>query len=226
MKIENRVVTVVACLVLLFGISACEVTDPLEDVELIVDVKDAAVDLGASGVSVDVQDGQATATTSNIGNELDVDGVELNVVNIKPSFFAFSEGGTAKGASLLDSGTLTVLVSIGLPPSGPLFPLPPVTVTIENNVVTDVQPRSISLLGGTYDIPRIQAIVESIPEDERPNMTALGSLTIAQAKAAAEAALTNQTGFLFSIVVQSNGISGTLTLSELSIDARVTQGAS
>ena len=226
MKIKNRVLTVAAGLVLLFGISACEVTDPLEDVELIVDVEDASVDLGGSGVGVAVQDGETSASTTAIGNELDVDGVELNTVNIKPSFFAFTEGGTAKGASLLDSGTLTLVVSIGLPPNGPLYPLPAVTVTIENNVVTDVQPRSISLLGGTYDIPRIQAIIESLPENERPNMTALGGLTIAQTKAAAEAALSNATGFLFSIVVQSNGISGTLTLSELSIDARITQGAS
>ncbi len=223
MMIKKRVLAAVTVLVL-FGISACDVTDPLEDVGLIVDVEDAAVDLRGSGVAVTIQDGETTAIMQTVANDLDVARVELNAVNLEPSFLSFAVAPPGKSVSVMDSGTLTILVSVGLPPAGPLFPLPPLVVTIEDNVVTDVQPRSISLLGGTYDISQIEAVIESLPASQRPDLADLGSLTIDQAREAVEAALVSSTGFLFSFVVQSDGISGTLTLNQLSIDARITQG--
>ena len=224
MMIKKWVLAAVTVLVFV-GMSACDVTDPLEDVELIVDVEDAAVDLGGSGVAVTVQDGETTAITQTIANDLDVARVRLNAINLEPSFFSFTVALPGKSVTVMDSGTLTILVSVGLPPTGPLFPLPPLVVTIDDNVVTDVQPRSISLLGGTYDISQIEGVIESLPPSQRPNLAALGSLTIDQTREAVEAALVSSTGFLFSFVVQSDGISGTLTLNQLSIDARITQGA-
>ncbi len=225
MKIKNRRALVCTCVLVLLGASACEVTNPLEGVELIVDVDDANVALGSEGVAVTFLDGQTVASTASIQNELDVDAVELNEIKLEPSFFTFAEGGAAKRVLLQESGTLTLVISMGLPPNGPLYPLPPVTVTIEDNVVTDVQPRSISLLGGSYDLASIEELIESLPADERPNMADLSALTLDETKEAVEGALGNASGFLFSILMQSNGISGSLTLSEISIDARIRQGA-
>lgn len=223
MMIKNRFKSVLAGMAILCAMSACEVTNPLEGVELSLDIEDAEVDLGSSGVSVAVTDGQTETSTISVENDLDVEGVELDELKLEPSFFTFTDGAAGKSASLLDTGTITILVAIGLPPSGPLYPLPPVTVTIEDNVVTDVQPSSISLLGTTYDADAIRELIEALPPGERPNMAALGDLTLDQAKTAIEDALENATGFLLSIVVQSDGISGTLTLNQFSIDARVTQ---
>lgn len=222
MKINHRFALFAAALFLFFGATGCEISDPLEDVELIVDVQDAEVNLGGGGVGVPVQAGETAATTTSVGNELDVDAVQLETINLKPSFFSFSE--TAKSGAVMDTGTLTLVVSIGSPPNGPLFPLSPITITITDDVVTNVQPSSISLAGGTYDVAAIQELLNSLPADQRPNMTPLGGLTLNETKGAIEAALANETGFLFSIIAKSEGVSGSITLDRLSMDARVSQG--
>lgn len=210
----------VLLIIVAVGLAACDIN--LDDVDLIVDVADQEVTLGGESATVGVTDGQTAANTSTVPNNLEVDEIrQLKQVKLQPSFFTFAESVAA--GKRLDSGTITLLISIGLPPNGPLYPIPPVTLTITNNVVTKVEPESISLLGGTYNVSQIEGLLNSLPESQRPNMASLQGLTIDQAREAIQTALANSTGFLFSIVAQSNGVSGDLTLKELSIDARVVE---
>lgn len=200
------------------GVAACD----LGDVDLILEVTDEPVTLGSDDGRVSVVAGETTTSTSTVDSGLDVDEVrELSEVEIEPSYFDFTE--SAAAGKVQDTGTLVVLVSIGLPPSGPLFPLPPITLTIVDNVVTQVQPSKISLLGSTLNVTQIQGILNSLPENQRPNMTELGNLTIDQARQGIEDALENATGFLFTLIVQSNGVSGTLKLNQFTVDARVVE---
>lgn len=224
--IRSSRLLVLAVLPALLFLSACEVTDPLEDVNLLLDVDDAVVDLG-SGIVVSVQPGSPSAATETVRNDFDVASVEeLRAVRLKPEFFAFAAAGAGKQAGVRSTGTIAVYVFVaGIP-----LPNTPITLTIENSVVRSVSPNTINLLGTTYDVDRstIEAFFEDLPPEEQPDLKAWQTMTIDEVRNELNAALSSSAfpiaiGTIVSSSDPNDPLTGSLELQLLSFDARVSK---
>lgn len=228
MKIMKRFGIVVAGLLVMIGISACDVTNPLEDVELIVDVEDAQVDLGGSGLSVAVSPDRPSAQSENVQNDLDIASVEeLRQINLKPEFFSFHPS-ASKSSSAAATGTLEITVII----AG--YPLPdaPITATIVNGVVTTVTPSEISFLGQTYSVDEsaIDDLLALLPADQRPNLEDWKGASMDQVVSAINGALSSNSiplslGIRVTESDENDPLTGDLILNSISVDAQVSQGA-
>lgn len=228
MKMIKRLAFVVAGLMVMIGVSACDVTNPLEDVELIVDVEDAQVDLGGSGIAVAVNPGQPAAQSETVNNDLDIASVnELRQIHLKPEFFSFSPS-AAKSSAVAATGTLQIALFI----NG--YPLPdmPITATVVNSVVTNVSPSAISFDGQTYNVDEsaIDDLLERLPANQRPNLQDWKGASMSKVVGAINAALeSNSIPLSFGIQVtdsdENDPLSGELILSAISVDAQVSQGA-
>lgn len=228
MKMIKRLAFVVAGLMVMIGMSACDVTNPLEDVELIVDVEDAQVDLGGSGIAVAVSPGQPSAQSETVNNDLDIASVnELRQIHIKPEFLSFSPS-ASKSSAVAATGTLQITVFI----NG--YPLPnmPITATVVNSVVTSVSPSAIDFSLSAYNVDEsaIDELLEELPAKQRPTLQNWKGATMSKVVDAINTALSsNSIPFSFAIRVtdsdENDPLSGELILKSISVDAQVSQGA-
>lgn len=229
MKTIKRIPIIVAGTLLLFGMTACEVTDPLEDVELILDVEDAIVDLGGGeGITVPVIPDRPSGKTDRVNNNLEVTSVnDLKSIKLKPEFFSFSAA-AGKSGGIAATGVVEVTVAVG----GAALPESPITVTIQNDVPTNVSPETIDFQKQTYTVNEdaIDALLEQLPEEERPTLADFKSLTMAEAVELINRELeSNEIDIFIGVNVTesdpSDPLSGELTLKEMIVSAQVSQGA-
>ncbi len=204
------------------ALGACDITDPLEGVDLILDIEDAPVEIPASIGSVQVSPGQPTANSGMASNDSDIDRVEeLRSIQIEPGFFSFAPAtGSLMGANSIaaaQGGSIRIFLFLG----GVPIPGTPVVVTVQNAQVTDVQPRRIQLGSATIDQSTIESFLASLPAASRPDLAAWESMTLDEVVEEMNAALASGS-IPFAIGVDATGdLDGTLRLSELQFDAQV-----
>lgn len=204
----------------LLGLSGCDVTDPLQDVELHVDLSDAPVDIPASVGTLTIQAGQAAVNTGTVTNDTDIDRIEtLRSITVLPSYLTFTPvaAAAAGGADIAaQTGTIEVLVTVN---GYPIPPDQPLVITIEDDVVTAITPLSIEFAGVTYNPESIQDFLDSLAGVEVPLIEGWETLTLDQVISEIETALASSS-FTISIAVTPTGdLDGTLVLSQLSFDA-------
>lgn len=203
----------------LLGLAGCDVTDPLKDVEIHVDLSEAPVEIPASVGTVAVISGQTTATTGSLNNDTDIDRIEeLKAIKLLPSYLTFTPAAAVAGAAvpLAQSGTLQLAVIL----YGYALPGMPVTVTIQNDVVTAVEPDSIQILGATIHVSDIQDLVASLNGVQIPLTEGWETMTVAQVVEQINQTLVAYTIPISIVVKSSTGLEGTLVLSQISFDAK------
>lgn len=201
------------------GLSGCDISDPLEGTNLVLDVEDASVGFGA--VTTEVRTDRPSIQTEQVSPDLDVQEVrELRAIRLKPSFFEFtSSAGAAQSQRArrkAASGTLEIWVFFNS------FPLPntPVTVTIENDEVTGVDPAELSF--GTYQIDEeaLRQLLDNL--EESPELGDWENATIDEVTAAVNEGL-QSSGVPISIAVTvvEGDLNGSMTLDQFSMDGQV-----
>lgn len=206
----------------LFALVGCDVTDPLEDVELRVDISDAPVDISASAGTLTVLAGTATAAGGTVTNDTDIDRIEnLEAITIRPAYLTF----TPAAASVADdapiaaqTGTLSLYAFIAGVPL-PCDPALPINVTIEDDVVTAVTPQRCEIGGATIDAATIEAFIASLPPGAIALTAGWENFTVNQVVDAINAALASSSIDISIGVTATGDLDGTLRLSQITFDA-------
>lgn len=208
----------------LLGLAGCDVSDPLEGVDLILDVPDAPVELDETSGTVPVQSGETSATNSTVANETDIKEVrELRTVRLDPSFFSFESSATASatraaaaGSTGTASGTLVVAVFF----NGVPIPGLPVELTIDEDVVTDVSPNSIDLAGASIDASALTALLDDLPADQVPALEAWEEMSVSEVIDRINEGLVTR-DVPVSVVVTNDDLEGTFRIEKFEFDAQV-----
>lgn len=216
MRNDFRALKAVMAAASLFVLGGCDVTDPLENVDLKLDIKDAPVVLRGESGAVAVQAGTGAAQSTHVSMSSDVDEVSsIQKVSFKPANFTFSgASGYGAGSSANASGTIRFLIAVaGIP-----IPGMPVTVTVSNNVVTSISPSEIDLASPSYDKGAVEALYGKITAG--PALPSnWSSLTAQQAVKAITDAITTK-NFSVHLLVYSDDLTGRLKVGEFSIDGQ------
>lgn len=222
-RISVRSVVLLTAGLALLGAAACDVPDPLEGVDLIVDVPDAPVELDAASGTVSIEPGRTVATNSTVANETDIETVrELRSVRLDPSFFSFESSaittpaGTAAAGAARASGTIVVAVFLnGVPVPG--FP---VEITVVEDEVTDVSPGSIPIATAEVDAVSLRALLDDLPADETPPLEAWEEMSLSDIIARINQGLADR-DLPVSVVVRSEELGGTFRIQRFEFDAQV-----
>ncbi|MEJ2678535.1 MAG: hypothetical protein P8174_05585 [Gemmatimonadota bacterium] len=205
----------------LLGLAGCDATDPLKDVEIHVDLSEAPVEIPASVGTVAVIAGQVTATTGTVNNETDIDRIEeLKAIKLLPSYLTFTPAAAVGAAGdivpLAQSGTLELMVFLdGHPVLGR-----PVVVTIQNDVVTAVEPQSIEIFGMTIDVEAIQNLLDNLNGVQIPLAAGWETMTVDQMVERINLVLVAYSVPISIVVKASGDLDGSLRLSRISFDAK------
>ena len=210
------------------AVPACDLKDPLENVDIRLDIKDAPIEFSGNEGTVAVSTEQASITTASVSMDADIEEVEdLKVLRIKAEDFTFTPSAGAQASTgFMNLVQASGQLELGILISGLPVPGFPITLTIVNNVVTDVSPDEITFSNVVYQKEQIEAMINALPESQRPNLPSnWDNLTVAQAKELIEEEL-GKAGFDISIIVNvlSGDLNGSLTLGEFSVDAEVVTG--
>lgn len=197
------------------GLAACD----LSEIDLAVNVDDQPVNLGSSAVNVAVRANETAIASSTVSNPLNITEIkDIKEITIKPSDLAFTSNAGKTGA--LGSGTISVGILIGTLPV-PTVPAQPIVITVTNNVVTKVEPSSLTVGGSTYNVAWVKEQVNKLPANQRPGTAAWDNTTVEQAKQKLQEALSAQS-FPISLIVTATGdLNGSLKLGSFSLDAQV-----
>lgn len=205
------------------GLTACDVSEPLENVDLILDVPDAPVEMDEASGTVPVRPGETSATNSTVPNETDIKEVrELRTIRLDPSFFSFesaaasASGGPAGSAAGTSSGTITVAVFF----NGVPIPGLPVEVTIDDDGVTDVTPSSISLAEASVDAPALTELLDDLPAEEKPSLEAWEGMSVPDIIERINQGLASR-DVPISVVLTNDGLDGTFRIQKFEFDAQV-----
>jgi hypothetical protein len=207
--------------------TACDFKDPLEGVQIKLDVQDAPITV--SNASVVAKAGQPAVSTTTVNSPSDIESIDdLKVIRFKPADFTYTNSGAFQTSNAMTmnltqaSGTVSVLVMVaGIP-----IPGTPIQVTISNNVVTSVTPAALDLRTAVFSKSAIEALINSLPAGSRPALPAgWATMTEAQAKAAIQEALANDSFSLTFVVNATGDLNGTLRINGFSIDALVSSEA-
>lgn len=208
-----------------FALAGCEVTNPLEDVELRVDVTDAPVAIPASAGTVAVRSDAPTANSGTATNDTDIERVEeLRTIRLQPSYFSFASavaGADRAGPNATiaaQSGTIRIFIFLG----GVPIPDTPIVVTVEDNVVTGVAPQEIEIASATINAGTIESFLDSLPPGSVPDLAdGWQTMTVDEVVAEINQALASSS-IAFTIGVEATGgLDGTLQLSEIAFDAEI-----
>jgi hypothetical protein len=215
MRLNHRVPGLpILLLAVTLGLSACDLN--LDDIELKIDLQKEPITLPSGVGQVAVLPNQSTSSTSTMQNPLSIDRIEdLKEIGLQASFFSFTP---AAGKTQADGTFRIVLALNGVP-------LPQViVVTIVNDQVTQVQPTAITFAGATVDRTAIEAVLNSLPANQRPDLKDWKNMTINQIVAEINAGL-RAASFPFTIAILTSGnLSGGLKLNQFTIDAEVVAG--
>ncbi len=202
------------------GLGGCDVTDPLKDVELHVDLSEAPVEIPASFGTVAVTAGQATVTNGTVSNDTDIDRIEnLKAITLRPSYLTFTPNDLGGAAGNLVPLAQTGSVSLFVFFDGVPVPGTPVVVTIQDDVVTAVSPQRIEIAGATIDVSTIQAFLASLGGVEVRLVDGWETMTVDQVVARINGALVSYSVPISIGVTATGDLDGTLRLSQISFDA-------
>lgn len=200
------------------------VDDPLGDFELQLQITDAEVDLGTA-LRVAVGPDQPAAVRSTIPSNLNVQTInQLQSISLDPSFFTFTApaGRSGPGAP---SGTIGVALFVdGYPVPGAA----PLVITITDGAVTGLSTTRIAQATSTLTPAEITALVNRIPEGQRPTLADYQSLTITEVIEQIRASLSGSSiPYTLAVEILSSTnpdapLTGDLQLSRLNVSAIVT----
>lgn len=225
MRIMTNILRPAALSLGLLVLTACEVTNPLEDVELRLDVQNAPVEIPASTGTVAVRSGEPTVNSGTATNDTDIERVEqLKSITLDASFFSYTPAAAsgAAGATTAASvdGTIRLFIFLG----GVPVPGTPIVLTVSDAVVTAVEPREVVIAGATVNASTIGAFIESLPPQSRPELDDWQSMTIDEVIGEINAALSSGSVPIAIGVEATGGLDGSLQLEQIEFDAEVVIG--
>lgn len=206
----------------ILALMACDVTNPLEDVELRLDIQNAPVEIPASVGTIVVRSGEPTVNEGTATNDTDIDRIEdLQSINLDPSFFSYTAAASGAAASAAPAASLDGTIRLFIFLGGVPVPGTPVVLTVDDAVVTAVEPQEIDIAGSTVNASTIAAFIESLPPESRPQLDDWQSMTIDEVIAEINAALASGTVPIALGVETTGGLEGTLQLEQIEFDAVV-----
>lgn len=209
----------------LLALVACDVTDPVDDDELRLEVQNAPVEIPASVGTVVVRSGEPTVSSGTATNDTGIERIErLERIGLDPSFFSYTPTDTAEvsdstaatTAASLD-GTIRLFLFVG----GVPVPGTPVVLTVEQAVVTAVEPQELEIVGSTVDASTIAAFLESLPPEDRPELDDWQSMTAGEVIAEINAALSSGEVPIALGIEATDELHGELQLEQIEFDAVV-----
>ena len=208
-----------AALLLFFGatLTACDVRNPLDGVDVRLAIHEAKVDLSGLG-ALPLVVGQVTERTSIVDVAEAVKSLDaVHGIKLDPAYLTFTPAvGDATAASAPPSGTVLVALRAGH------RPLLAVIVTVTDGQVTGIDPRSATLEIAVAKIRQHAVTAEQALGAGAP----LGdwqSLTAASLLATLESILSaRQSGLTLVALPLSGNLSGHLRVSRFVVDATVT----
>ena len=202
----------------LFLLSACDFTDPLKDVDLILKAERVPIELKGDKGALTVESGQTTLKKTTFTNDLDVKSIdELKQVQIKPEYFTFTPA--AGKTSEVYNGTVRIFVFLD---GQPVTLGEPILVTVEDSRVTDVTPKSIEIEGNEINRQAIEDAIDNLPEESRPDLEAWKELTVDEVIDELEKVLARESFPLTFVVETTGNLSGTITVNQIDIDVLLT----
>lgn len=204
---------------LVVALPACDVTDPLEGVDLILETDDAPVSMNAT---VAVVPGEITSTTTTVSKPSEIKSVsDIASLTLKPSDFTFAATSglrTASADASMGSGTIEVMITMNYANHSIRMGG---TVTIVNNVVTDVTPAKY------FDLRNFARYKESVIRTmylfgvPQPEITAFETMTVEEVQAALEGAI-NQGAFSLTVNVTTSSpeLTGSLRIGGFSLGGK------
>lgn len=204
---------------------ACDVTDPLEDVELRLEVQNVPVEIPASVGTVTVRSGEPTVNAGTATNDTDIDRVEqLKSIELHPSFFSYTptaDSGAAGASAATTAATVDGMIRVFIFLGGVPVPGNPVVLTVEDTVVTAVEPQELDIAGSTVNASMIAAFIESLPPESRPQLDDWQSMTTDEVIDEINTALASGS-VPIAIGIEATGeLGGTLQLERIEFDAVV-----
>lgn len=169
--------------------------------------------LGSGAANLAVTPGAGTVSTGSINTGDIPDAADIDEVGLDPSSVTFSASGKRA-----QSGTVGVSIeaNVNIPSMG-LTWLPAYvgTITVESNLVTDIQPRESPL--GEINEALLTSIYKTLPESDRPDASERDGLTAQDVADAINEALQSTTDLPYRILVAntSGSLQGTITFSTL-----------
>lgn len=220
----TKLVRPAALCVAFLGLAACDITNPLEDVDLLLDIDSAPVAIPASLGTIQVSPNSPRANSGTATNDSDIDRIEeLRSITIKPSSLTFTPasgaatGSAARTIAADQDGTIRVFLFLGDVP----VPGTPIVVTVQDGAVTGVNPQEIQIGSATIDASSVSSFIESLPAGSRPDLDDWESMTVDEVVDQINASLASGS-IPFAFGVETTGdVSGTLRLSEIEFDAQV-----
>ena len=219
---RSRITRVAALLPLVASLAACEVKNPLEDVNVILNITDAPISLSAIP-ALGLVAGQVSQRTGTVNTQSPVESVNsVSAIKLAPAFFGFTPTAPAPAAGMAAgsnsvSGTVLVTVRSGT------TPLVAVTLTIVNNVVTAVDPSVATLasMAAAYR-SKVDAAIAANPS-LAGQFGSYQGLTADQLLANINAVLTSaQSNITVVATVLSGDVTGSLSISQFTVDGQVT----
>lgn len=204
------------------GLSGCDISSPIEGVDLVLDVEDASVNVGS--VTTDVRPDQPSVKNEEVNPDTNVKEVrDLRTIRLKTEFFDFSSGASGTqskaGQGTSASGTLEISVFF----AGYPLPQSPFTLTITDDVVTEIAPTTLSFQGNTYDLEadNLRQLLEDLG-DEAPDLENWENATLDEVETALKEALRSDSAPIsVAVEVVEGNLSGSLTVDKFNIDAQV-----
>lgn len=207
----------------LLALVGCDVTDPLDDADLRLDLRNVPVEIPESVGTVVVRSGEPMINTGTATNDTDIASIEhLKSIQIEPGFFTYTPSEvppsdeTATTLASLD-GTIELFVFLG----GVPVPDTPIIVTVEDGAVTAVDPQEIEIDGATVNANTIEAFLESLPPESRPELDGWESMTLGEIIDEINEALASGSVDIAIGVNATGDLDGTLRLEQVEFDAEV-----
>jgi hypothetical protein len=215
MKTKLRILPT-AALLLAVVLPACDIKSPTDGISVRLNVRDEPVSLGAVG-AVQVRPGQVTERSGTITGSTSIASVDaLQAIKLQPSFFSF-QAAAGDRAQAMASGTADVIVMSGQ------STLLVVVVTVVNNVVTAVNPTTANGETMASHVRTRCAALNAVVPGTCARLGNAANLTADQLVASINAVLAAAQSPITVLVVPTSGdLSGSLQVSQFTVDATVT----
>ena len=209
---QRRFVRPIMAVAVLLALPACDAKDPLEGVDLILEVDDAPVAVGAS---MQVVPNQVSSVSINVGASSDIKSVqEITSIMLDPTDFSYTQSAGLRAASSVSaaaSGNINVVLRIGNVGLAALL-------TVQDNVVTNVAPRQLlNLTNFSAWKQAVLDIVENMPESQRPDFSTFENMNPEEVKQELVDLLGGTFQLHIHVHTSNPELTGTLTLSEFSL---------
>ena len=220
MRLRTRTLAAPLLPLALVALSACDIKDPLEGVNLRLALTDATVEIPAAAGTVEVRTDRSTVSSGVADNDTDIVEVEeLMAIKLQPAFFGLDAAGDGSSVAEADiapqSGTIQLFVFLG----GVPLPQTPITLTVEENVVVSVEPSTIDISTASVEAAAVADFIASLSPEDVPELNPW--FTPAQVVAQINAVLAAESIPITIGVITTGSLTGSLTLDQIAFDAEV-----